>query len=220
MKPKFPLTQPFEELPETLPIYLLDNGLLPGGELPLTISEAHELSMFIDILRSDQLIGIIQPCHTNSEKDIYSIGCAGRIRQYRERKDGKINLMITGICRFKVVEEINEPRGYRKVHADWSEYAHDYEASTIESGKITQFKDHLRLFFQSHQMQVDWNTLDRLEPEELISNLLLVSNFSTALKQQLVESHSLETRLELFTSLLEEKAPPIWVNETQNQVVN
>ena len=122
MKPKYPLTQAFEKLPKELPIFCLDNALLPGGELPLTLSEPGDLSMFFDALRSDQLIGMIQPKGKGPDSEIYPVGCAGRIRQYRERKDGKINIMLTGICRYKVISELPRKNGYRSVIADWSDF--------------------------------------------------------------------------------------------------
>ena len=220
MKPKFPLTQSFDQLPRELPIYLIENALLPGGELPLALSKPSELSMFIDVLRTDQLVGMIQPRDTGTAGDIYKIGCAGRIRQYRERKDGKLNIMLSGICRFEVIEELTETKGYRKALVDWSAYRHDYFPSDIDAHKIDSFKKSLRTFFTNYRMKVDWDTLDKLDPEELVSNLVLVSNFSIELKQKLVESVDLETRLELFTSLLAEKPAPIWADETQSKVVN
>ena len=128
MKPRSPFTQPNEKLPRELPIYPLDNALLPGGELPLTIDEPNYLVMFLDVLKTDQLIGMVQPQENNADSDIYHIGCAGRIRQYRERKDGKLNIMLTGICRYKIIKELPVKNGYRRAMVDWSDFKQDYEA--------------------------------------------------------------------------------------------
>ena len=74
MKPKSPFTQPFEALPDELPIYPLENALLPGGQLPLELFAPEDLALFFDALKADQLIGMIQPQANNPEGDIYSIG--------------------------------------------------------------------------------------------------------------------------------------------------
>ncbi len=205
MIPKFPLTQPFEKLPQLLPVYPVDNALLPGGEFPITVAEPEEMTLFFDALKTDQLIGLVQRREDKTGQDIYDVGCAGRIRQYRERKDGQINIMLTGVCRFRVVELDKSSTAYRKAVVDWSGYQNDYK---------------LRLYFSSHKMQVDWNTLEALEIEELLHNLVLVTNFTTTEKQRLVEAPTVEDRLVLFTDLLDEKPVPIWGGDTQSQRVN
>lgn len=213
MKPKYPLTAPFEKLPEELPIYPLENALLPGGELPLTFSEPAELSMFLSALKTDQLIGMIQPNEHGTDQDIYPIGCAGRVRQYRERKDGNINIMLTGVCRYKIVKELPMKEGYRRVVADWSDFQHDYETDDVEPHKIDIFKTKLQNYFDRHRMQVDWEALNKAHIEEVVNNLVLVLNLSVKSKQLLLEAPNVENRMELFIKLLEEKQAPIWTGE-------
>ena len=103
MKPKYPFIQTFDKLPEQLPIHTLENALLPGGELPLELSDPADLALFLGALKTDQLIGMVQPRRNNPEQRIYQTGCAGRIRQYRERKDGRLNIMLTGVCRYRII---------------------------------------------------------------------------------------------------------------------
>ena len=209
MKPKYPLTQPFDQLPRELPIYPIENALLPGGELPITIDGPDEISLFLHALRTDQMIGMIQP-DKSSPNGIFSVGCAGRIRQYRERKDGRINVMLTGFCRYRAVEEIASGNNFRSVDADWSNYACDYEVATVPDEEIDLFKKKLADYFTRHQMQVDWEALNRPDIEELVNNLVLVMNLTIEDKQQLLESQTVQQRMVLFTKLLEGKATPIW----------
>lgn len=220
MKPKSPFTQPYEMLPKELPIYPLENALLPGGELPLTIAEANYLAMFLDVLKTDQLIGMVQPQDNNPDSDIYNIGCAGRIRQYRERTDGKLNIMLTGICRYKIIKELPMKNGYRRVMADWSDFKQDYETEEVATQKIDLFKASLRNYFDRHTMQVDWNALDKLPIEQVVNNLVLILNFSNHSKQLLLESPTVVDRLELFSELLEEKPAPILGSQHQGNLVN
>ena len=220
MKPKYPLTQPFSDLPEELPVYSLENALLPGGELPLTISDPSEMTIFFGALRTDQLIGMIQPIGKSSATDTYNIGCAGRIRQYRERKDGKINVMLTGVCRYKIVTELPMQHGFRKVIVDWSDFHQDYEPQNIEADKIDFFKANLRNYFERQRMQIDWDALNKLHIEEVVNNLVLVMNFSIGDKQLLLESPTLKDRLNLFIGLLQSKPDPIWTGNYVGERVN
>jgi len=209
MKPKSPFIQSFDKLPEQLPLYPLENALLPGGELPLELSEPGALALFLNALKTDQLIGMVQPQRNNPESNIYQTGCAGRIRQYRERKDGRLNIMLTGICRYKIVEEIPQKDGYTLAKVDWSDFENDYQTEDIESTIIDGFKKTLRNYFDRHNMQVDWKVLENAPIEQVVNNLILVINLDIDSKQQLLESPTVRQRMDLFSTLLENKADPI-----------
>jgi len=219
MKPKSPFTQPFEELPDELPIYPVENALLPGGELPLELSEPNDLAMFLDALKTDQLIGMMQH-KPDDENNLYEIGCAGRIRQYRERKDGRLNIMLSGICRYRIIEELPSKKGYRIARVDWSDYENDYQTKDIETLLVNNFKATLRNYFDRHNMQVDWSVLDKLHIEEVVNNLVLILNLDIESKQQLLESPSIRERLALFIELLDKKADPIRATGAEGKLVN
>ena len=220
MKPKYPFTQTFDKLPEQLPIYSLENALLPGGELPLELSEPGDLALFLRALKTDQLIGMVQPQHSNPEHNIHQIGCAGRIRQYRERKDGRLNIMLTGVCRYRIVEEFPQKDGYTMARVDWSDFEHDYQDESVESPMIEHFKVTLRDYFDRHNMQVDWQVLDKAPIEEVVNNLILVINLDIDSKQRLLEARTVKQRLGLFSELLATKADPIVATSPQGKHVN
>ncbi len=220
MKPKYPLIQTFDQLPGQLPIYPLENALLPGGELPLELSKPEDLALFLSALRTDQLIGMMQPRRNNSEQEIYQIGCAGRIRQYRERKDGRLNIMLTGVCRYKIVEEVRHRDGYAIATVDWSGFENDYETEHVEPTVIDGFKETLRNYFDRHSMQVDWKVLNELPIEQVVNNLVLVVNLDVDSKQRLLESHTVSKRLGLFTRLLQEKVDPILAPPPGSELAN
>jgi len=211
MKPRSPFTQPFEELPEELPLYVLENALLPGGQLPLELSQPEELAIFLDALKTDQLIGMVQPKADDQQGSFYQVGCAGRIRQYRERRDGRLNIMLAGLCRYRIVEEQPTEKGYRMARVDWSGFEKDYETRDVETMLVNEFKTSLRTYFQRHNMQVDWAVLDKLHIEEVVNNLVLILNLDIDSKQQLLESETVRERLALFSALLEQKEAPILV---------
>ncbi len=209
MKPATPFIQTFDKLPEQLPLYPLENALLPGGELPLELSEPGALALFLHALKTDQLIGMVQPQHNNPESNIYQTGCAGRIRQYRERKDGRLNIMLTGVCRYKIAGKVHHKDGYTIARVDWSGFEKDYESEDVEPAITKAFKETLRDYFDRHNMQIDWKVLDKLPVEQVVNNLVLVMNLDIDSKQQLLESPTVSQRLGLFSRLLENKADPI-----------
>lgn len=220
MKPRSPFTQPFEKLPDELPIYPLENALLPGGELPLELSEPHDLAMFLDALKTDQLIGMVQPKEKSSGSGIYQTGCAGRIRQYRERTDGRLNIMLTGLCRYRIVKELPARNGYRIARVDWSGFDNDYNTEDVDSRLVTSFKAILRQYFDRHNMQVDWKVLDKLHIEQIVNNLVLIINLDIDSKQRLLESPTVAQRLTLFSELLEGKAAPILASTAESKLVS
>ena len=220
MKPKYPFTRAFKALPAELPLYPLENALLPGGELPLELSVQADLALFFHALKTDQMIGMIQPQANNPEGDIYSVGCAGRIRQYRERKDGRLNVMLTGVCRYKVIEELPVRDGFRIARVDWSDYPQDYETEDVDAQKVDHFKSTLRIYFDKHNMQVDWNILDKLPIEEVVNNLVLVMSLDIDSKQRLLESLTVADRLALFVEILEKVPNPFIVSSSGSRRVN
>ena len=209
MKPRYPLIQCFDELPGQLPIYTLENALLPGGELPLELSEPADLALFLGALKTDQLIGMVQPRRNNPEQKTYQTGCAGRIREYRERKHGRLNIMLTGVCRYRIIEELPHKDGYNLARVDWAGFENDYETEVVESEVIEAFKDNLRHYFERNSMKVDWDVLDKLPIEQVVNNLVLVLDLDIDSKQRLLESPTVSHRLELFSNLIDKKVVSI-----------
>jgi Lon protease-like protein len=217
MKPKYPFIQSFDKLPEQLPIHTLENALLPGGELPLELSLPADLALFFSALRTDQLIGMVQPQRNNPERGTYQIGCAGRIRQYRERKDGRLNIMLTGVCRYRIVEELRHKDGFTVARVDWSDFENDYESEAVESKVIEGFRENLQYYFDRNNMQADWEVLDKLPIEQVVNNLVLVLDLDIDSKQRLLESPTVSQRLELFSNLIDRKVVPIRSRSPKNK---
>ncbi len=215
MIPRTPFIQTFDQLPDELPIYTLGNALLAGGELPLELTSQIDLALFFDAIRSHQLIGLRQPKKETHDNSGYDIGCAGRIRQYRERSDGRLNVMLTGVCRFKIISEEVQKGGYIKANVDWSTYKNDYENETVEQTIIDDFIKELKSYFDRNRMQVDWSVLDKQPIEKLINNLVLVVDLNVEDKQNLLEANTLTARTLLFTDILLNNVAPL-----NTQIIN
>jgi len=196
--------QSFDQLPRTLPVFPLTNAIvLPGSHLPLNIFEPRYLKMIHDAMRTDHLIGMVQPRDNNSVPRLYQVGCAGRIIRYDETWDGRIEIMLAGLCRFRIDEELSSMRGYRLVTPEWTEFAMDYEEQEpVDEDDINQFFAALKSYMKKNNMDADWQMLQRMSPEELINSLVGILPVGVEDKQLLIESDTLVDRLQGFTAIL------------------
>jgi Lon protease-like protein len=109
--------------------------------LPLNIFEPRYLNMINDALGGHRMIGMIQPDPAaGSESEVFRTGCAGRITQYRETADCRIEMVLTGVCRFDLVEELSTTRGYRMIVPDWSRFSEDYADISRPKGSRPTWK--------------------------------------------------------------------------------
>ncbi len=103
--------------------------LLPRGQLPLNIFEPRYLAMTRDALAGDRLIGMVQPSDphqpASGNPPVYPTGCAGRITSFSETEDGRFLITLTGLCRFRIPDELPLQNGYRRVVPQWDEFAGD-----------------------------------------------------------------------------------------------
>ena len=201
-----PFISPHEALPETLPIFPLTGAIvLPRTELPLNIFEPRYLNMVEDALGSHRMIGMIQPDPGGkAEGAIHRTGCAGRITQYRETSDCRIEMVLTGVCRFDVAAELPTTRGYRLIVPDWSRFADDYvEQDEALRPRHAQLIESLKRYFDVNDLEADLPMLERLPTARLVDSLVLALPLEAAEKQMLLESVSAESRLENFVALLD-----------------
>ena len=200
-----PFIPPFDKLPDTLPVFPLPGAIvMPGSELPLNIFEPRYLNMVSDALSTHRMIGMIQPDPNARDEDgLCRTGCAGRITQYRETGDGRIEMVLSGVCRFDLGEELPTIRGYRLFVPKWSRFANDYEdhEDTLKSahGLLLQT---LKGYFKSEGLDVDWAMLERLSTVRLVNSMSMALPLSEADKQVLLETVQPAERLETFIALL------------------
>ncbi len=200
-----PFMQHFEQLPNTLPVFPLTNAVvMPGGHLPLNIFEPRYINMLQDAMENHRLIGMIQPRDESPKPDLYKIGCAARITRYEETNDGRLEISLTGLCRFEIKDEIVTTRGYRLVVPDWSKFSMDYEEQA-EPDAVTQklFINALKAYFNQTDMKLDWKVMEKLDAENLLSALFYFLNLSDEDKQMMIEIDTVEQRIKALTAILE-----------------
>lgn len=205
--PQHAFRPPFEELPATLPIFPLPNVVvMPGCQLPLNIFEPRYLNMVFDALGAERMIGIVQPeeeARAGKPQGLYRVGTAGRISLFQETDDGRLLIMLTGVCRFMTGEEIPTTRGYRRMLVDWNPFREDYERPEVDAELREELLVSLRQYFEHHRLEADWELLVRLETWELLDRLVAGLPIAVAERQMLVETVSLKQRLRRLNALLQ-----------------
>jgi len=195
-------------LPEILPIFPLSGVLLlPRGRLPLNIFEPRYLAMTRDALGGERLIGMIQPTGPIAAGEmnppVYPVGCAGRMTQFSETDDGRYLITLTGVSRFRVVEELPLLSGYRRVVPDWRPFAGDRNAAGDLGFDRERLLRGLRSYFAQRQISADFDAIDKAPGEYLVTSLAMACPFAPSEKQALLEAADLEARAELLTALVE-----------------
>lgn len=191
-------------LPNVLPIFPLHGVLLlPGGRLPLNIFEPRYIAMCDAALRSDRLIGMVQP-RVQGEAALYTVGCAGKITAFTETEDGRYEIALSGISRFTLDKELPLHDGYRSVTPKWSHFSRDNEERQSCLGlDRPALKALLSQYFDAKGMDCDWDAIDNAPDGKLMTCLSMTCPFEPAEKQALLEEVCCKKRARMFMTLLE-----------------
>ncbi len=197
-----PFNPRFTDLPMQLPVFPLEGVLLlPRGQLPLNIFEPRYLAMVNDALCRDRMIGMVQTMGAGSE--IFRTGCAGRITQFEETSDGRYLITLTGVCRFAIAEELERHQGYRRVRPNWQGFASDMEKTGCLGLDRSHLTELLRDYFSINELSMDWDLLDAIADDSLMTALAMICPLSPSEKQALLEAPCCKTRASMFMSILE-----------------
>lgn len=197
------------DLPATVPVFPLSGALLlPGGNLPLNIFEPRYLTMFDAAMAAERLIGMVQPSLTEANNyDIDApvlsqIGCLGRITSFTESGDGRYLVTLTGVCRFRLIDEVSCAKPYRIFkHAPLlTDLTGDDDENAVDrEGLLRVFRD----FLDANQLEADWDSVERAGNRILVNSLSMMSPFGPAEKQALLEAPDLRSRAETLIAITE-----------------
>ncbi|MEM6824978.1 MAG: LON peptidase substrate-binding domain-containing protein [Pseudomonadota bacterium] len=197
------------DLPGIVPIFPLSGALLlPRARLPLHIFEPRYLAMIDDAMKTDhRLIGMIQSREVpgSQEQRLHAIGCAGRLTALSETEDGRYLITLSGVSRFRVVEEEEDGfQPYRRCRVKWESFDRDRGKSETDPGfDRARFLDLLGRYFTEANLSTDWSSLEDAEDELLINSISMLCPFEPEEKQALLEAPSLGNRRETLVTLLE-----------------
>ena len=200
----------YEELPASIPLFPLNKVLLlPRAKLPLNLFENRYLHMFDYALKNSRYIGMVQPSESSrkngNEKppSIYNIGCAGFITAFSQTNDNRYEIILEGVCRFKIKKELEIKNGFRRADVQWSKFKSDFKIEKLNSKeKRSEFLEILKPFLEKMSMNVDWEMIEGTNDEDLINTISMCCPFELNEKQALLEAVTLEDRREVLTSLI------------------
>ena len=198
------------ELPAIIPVFPLSGALLlPRGQMPLNIFEPRYLAMIDDAMADrHRLIGMIQPdtAHPGSEDkpNLYKIGCVGRITQLAETGDGRYVLELTGVSRFRIIDEPHVLTPYRQCRVDYQPFVDDFEPRKGEDAVDREaLLKALAGFLKANKLNADWDGIEKAPNEALVNALAMMSPYGAAEKQAMLEAQDLKTRAEILVALTE-----------------
>ena len=196
-----------QDLPKIIPVFPLSNFIIfPNTTVPLNIFEPRYIEMIKDSMKTNKLIGLIQPKQNklNTIPDLHEIGCMGIITNFKDATDGRYSIDLKGLTRFKVIKEIKSNKAYRTCEITFENYENDLIIKKKElkfSDLELIFKD-LKLLFEKKGYIINWKSLEKQDLNETINALAMASPFSLEEKQILLESKNLEIRKNKIAEIL------------------
>ena len=201
------------DLPKQLPIFPLTGTLLlPGMMLPLNIFEERYQNMVKDAMASDKMIGMIQPMVPQRDNHplpgaelekprLYPMGCVGVIDNFRETKKGRFKIILRGLSRFQILEELPlSEGGYRRVVPDYSPFVDD-PAEIQQQLDGTELLRTFVEFATGNGRTTDIGVMEGLPGPMLVNGLAMMVPFAPVEKQALLEADGLGSRMEILFSL-------------------
>ena len=196
------------KLPKIIPIFPLSNFIIfPKTTVPLNIFEPRYIDMINDSMKSNKIIGMIQPKSSSYQKvkpELHEVGCVGKITSFRETDDGRYLIDLKGIIRFKILKEIQANKPYRNCEVNFDDYLNDLSEKK-EDLKFSDleliFKD-LKKLFEKRGFIINWKALEKQSLDETINALAMASPFSLEEKQVLLEAVNLNLRKNKIAEIL------------------
>ena len=195
-----------DNLPNKIPVFPLSNFIIfPRTTVPLNIFEPRYIDMIDDAMKSNRIIGMVQPKESNQNvPNLYNIGCAGRITSFNETNDGRYLIVLVGISRFKIVEEIKNNKLYRECSVDFSDFNFDLEENKeeIKFSELKPIFNELKSLFNKEGYTINWKELEKQSLDQTINALSMASPFSLEEKQALLETNNLNDRRKKLEKIL------------------
>ena len=195
-----------EDLPNKISIFPLSNAIFfPRTILPLNIFEDRYLQLVDDCMKGNRMFGMVQPRNSEgSSPEVYSVGCLGKIISFNETADKRFIITLLGLTRFKIKKELQKEKLYRSFEVDYSEFLDDLEAKKDETfnSEKKNLLNKIKIFFEKINYPVKHSELSKLDLDELISNVSMISPFSIEEKQKLIETKKIDNKIKVLNEII------------------
>jgi Lon protease-like protein len=209
-----------KNLPNIVPVFPLSNFIIfPKTTVPLNIFEPRYIEMINDSMKSNKLIGMIQPKNStgNQSKPIlHNIGCLGKIISFKETEDGRYIIELKGLIRFEIIKEIKSLKKYREYEVNFKKFSHDLneEKEDLKFSDLELIFKDLKSLFEKRGFIINWRDLEKQSLDEIINALAMASPFSLEEKQVLLEAENLNIRKSKIAEILSTYTYDIFNNTT------
>ena len=189
-----------KSFPNQIPIFPLSGVIyFPKTNLPLNIFEQKYLDLVNDSIRKDKLMGMIQS--KRIDKEIYKIGCLGKISDFQKSKDGRILINLTGITRFEILKEEETSKLYREFKVDYKKFNLDLDP-IIEEVSAESLMKKIKIFFKKSGLLLNWEEFEKLDNTQKINTLAMIAPVTNEEKQKLLESLSLKEKAKTLEDIV------------------
>ena len=194
------------KFPNKIAIFPLSNAIFfPRTVLPLNIFEDRYIQLINDCMKENRMFGMVQP---KSKKgilpEVYKIGCLGKIVSFNETQDKRFIISLSGIIRFRIKSEIKKEKMYRNFEVDYSEFLNDLEdkKNQIKSYDKKNLLNKVKAFFQKRNYPIDYNELEKLNLDQLVNTVSMISPFSVEEKQKLIETIKIDDKIKILIEII------------------
>ena len=208
------------DLPKKIPVFPLSNFIIfPKTTVPLNIFEPRYIDMINDSMKSEKLIGMIQPKNSINNKiipELYDIGCLGKIISFKETEDGRYLIELRGLIRFKTKKEIKTENKYRILEVNFEDYYQDLinEKEDLKFSDLKLIFKDLKSLFEKRGFIINWKALEKQSLDETINALAMASPFSLEEKQVLLEAKNLDIIKNKIAQILNTYTHDVFNNTT------
>ena len=189
-----------KNLPDVIPIFPLSGVIyFPKTNLPLNIFEQRYLDLVKDTFKKDKLMGMVQS--QKSGQGVYKVGCLGKISDLQESKDGRVLINLTGITRFRILEEINNNKLYREFKVDYTNF--ELDLKNLSGNKSTEeLINKVKVFFKKNGLLLNWKEFEKLDKIQQINTLSMISPITNEEKQKLLEAVTIEDKIKTLEDII------------------
>jgi len=196
------VSDPVRMTTQRISIFPLTGAIIfPSMQLPLHIFESRYRDLVSDSLARDRKIGIIQPKGQGNHPPLFNIGCLARIHDVEALDDGRYNIILEGVQRFSVINELSVTTSFRQVEAElWDE---DEMGEALSLAERASIEIESRRFADSQGYSVDWAAVSQLDDYSLVNAIAQIAPFDFAAKQALLEARGLSDRADIIVQLMQ-----------------
>ena len=189
-----------KSFPKVIPVFPLSGVIyFPKTNLPLNIFEQRYLDLVNDTYKNNKLMGMVQS--QRNKNQVYKIGCLGRISDLKKSEDGRILINLTGITRFRIIEEIENKKLYREFKVDYKSFEQDLKESPGDLD-TEDLMNKAKTFFRKNGLLLNWKEFEKLDKAQKINTLSMISPVTNEEKQKLLEAITIKDKVNTLENII------------------